>query len=377
VSEPQSDREWVDLYVDQRDVYDAFVGRLEDLVESLLDDGDVSYDWVITFSRTPHDVGDQLARARRAGRTFERPLESELRVAGVMIGVRNNSSAADINDVIRREFTVDDESSLPIDEAAVRNERLVDESSRPVGYEFAHYLVSLDERRSELAEWSRFVGLKARIEVRTLLQDAWAGVDDGLPFYEAESYPSEVRELLTGAAARIAAADEQLTEVHHAIWRLYREYSEAIAAGDLQIGVNGVSLMAYVENSELVSSLTELGVDVGLGQDPGYETGWQSIESGILWLLRRDDVHTIAELEAFLKQATPRARVTLADLHRVVSDRDFIPWAIPEEIVEWLWLILRRADADTISLLSYRTELEYALNTLIGNPMPADELEVT
>ena len=115
------------------------------------------------------------------------------------------------------------------------------------------------------------MGLKARIEVRTLLQDAWAGVDDGLPFYEAEAYLFDVRELLTGAAARIAAADEQLTEVHHAIWRLYREYSEAIAAGDLEIGVNGVSLMAYVENPSQ-SSLTELGVDVGLGRDLEYET---------------------------------------------------------------------------------------------------------
>ena len=377
MSEPQSDREWVDVYADQRDVYDAFVGRLENLVESLLDDSEIGYDWVITFVRTPHAVGDQLARARRAGRTFVRPLESEVRVAGVIIGLRDNAAAADINDVILREFKVDDESSLPVEEAAAGTERLGDERSKPVGYDFSHYLVSLDERRSELAEWSRFAGLKARIEVRTLLQDAWAGVDDGLPFYEAESYPAEVRELLTGAAARIAVADEQLTEVHHAIWRLYREYSEAIAAGELQIGVNGVSLMAYVENSELVSSLTELGVDVGLDHDPEYETGWQSIESGILWLLRRDDVHTLAELEAFLKQATARARVTLAELHRVVSDRDFIPWAIPEEIVEWLWLILRRADAETISLLSYRAELEYALNTLIGNPVPADEPEAT
>ena len=124
VSEPQSDREWVDLYVDQRDVYDAFVGRLEDLVELLLDDSDVSYDWVI-IQRTPHDVGTGSRGATSRSYVWA-STEGELRVAGV-IGLRNNSSAADINDVIRREFTVDDESSLPIEEAAVRNERLGDE----------------------------------------------------------------------------------------------------------------------------------------------------------------------------------------------------------------------------------------------------------
>ena len=377
MSEPQSDQDWVDAYADQRDVYDAFVKKLRDLVETLLDDDEVDYAWVISFSTTPGNLEGDLARSRRASRPVENPLESSVRVAGVKIGIHNNLPGAELGDLIRREFVVDAQGSLPIEEAIRRNERPARDRPQPIAYEFAHYLVSLDERRLDLTEWSRFAGLKARIEVATLLQDAWEDIDFELPFYDDDSYPAEVRKLLARSAAGLAAADEQLTEAHHAIWRLHRDYEEAIAAGELQIGVNGVSLRAYLVTSDLVASLTELAVNVGFTPYPEYEPNWQSIEPGILWLLRRDDVHRLDELEEFLEQSTPRAPDMLAELQQLASDRDFVPWAQPETIVEWLWLVLRRADAETVSLLQYRDELEHALNTLIGNPVATDDREAT
>ena len=50
---------------------------------------------------------------------------------------------------------------------------------------------------------------------------------------------------------------------------------------------------------------------------------------------------------------------------------------VPGGVVEWPWLVLRRADPDTISLLRYHDAIEYALNTLIGNPVPAEERDET
>lgn len=367
MSEPRSDREWADFYADERDTYDAFVQKLRVLVETLLDEAEVNYAWVISYSSAPTSVEDELARERRAGHPVEKPLESNVRIAGVTIGVRNDAPVSELGELIRREFAVDAESSDP------REAR----HANPITHGYVHYLVSLDQRRLELTEWARFAGLKARIEIKTLLQDVWEDIELELPFYDADSYPTEVRDLLIRSAAGLAAVDELLTDAEEAIKRLYAGYEAAIEAGELQIGVNGVSLLAYVLTSELVGSLTDLGVDVGFEPYPEYEPGWQSIEPGILWLLRRDDVHTLSELEEFLKQATPRARETLEELQRLVSDREFNPWATPDTIVEWLWLILRRADAGTISMMRYREELEHALNTLIGNPVAADEAEET
>ncbi|MDX6423242.1 MAG: pyrophosphokinae [Gaiellaceae bacterium] len=364
MSESRSDDEWVAFYADQQGIYEAFVDNLERLLETLLVDGHIEFGYVLAFQRGL-DAYD-LVRARRAGQSIDNPLESPLRVAGVTVMVETPASVPEIVDLVRREFTVDLAGTLSIEEAAAGNDLLAGPNN--LAYESPHYLVSLDERRLELAEWSRFAGLKVRIEVKTELQDAWERIDSDLPFYSATSYPPEVRDLLARSAHGLRAIDNDLVEAKDAIVRLLAEYEDAVAAGELQVPVNGVSLLAYVRTSELVRSLTELGEDVGLEHAPDYEPAWADIEHRVLWLLRSADVHTLAEFEDFLKQATPRARDMLTEFVRVATDQGYTPSALPESIVEWLWLVLRRADPETISMLRYWDEIEHALNTLIGNP---------
>lgn len=378
MNEQASDAEWLDYYADQRGVYDAAADRLEDLVETLLGEEEIAYAWVISFSVHPDLLELQLNRMRRDGHPLDNPLESRLRVAGVGIGIETYDEISAIDELIRREFVVDPAGSLSIDEASARTERL----RHPAGldtlrYEYPYYLVGLDERRAALPEWSRFAGLKVRIELKTLLQEAWRGIEPELPFVVGSSYPAEVRDLLARSALTLSAVDAELAEAKQAIAGRLGEYDEAVAAGELQLPLNGVSLLAYLRTSELVASVVELGQQVGLGYDPDYSPGWDVVEQRPLWLLRRADVHTIAEVEDFLRQATPRARDTLGELARLSTERDFTPWAFPEAVVEWLWLVLRRADPETISLLRYHDAIEYALNTLIGNPVPAEERDET
>jgi hypothetical protein len=169
----------------------------------------------------------------------------------------------------------------------------------------------------------------------------------------------------------LSAIDADLVEAKAALWHRLAEYDEWIAAGDLQLPVNGVSLLAYLRTSELVRSLTEVGEDLGFVPEPDYALGWADILD-LLWLLSRADVHTIAELEQFLQAATPRTRDTLAALLHVATDRGYTPSAYPDHVVEWLWLVLHRADAETIALLRYTEEIAYALNTVIGNSTTRD-----
>lgn len=369
MTEPRSDEGWADFYADQRLVYGAFVDNLEGLLETLLAEDEIEFGWVNSFSRSPDVFLGDLYRARRAGQVFDNPLESMLRLAGVTVMVETPTAVTDIAELVKREFAVDLAGSLSIEEAAARNERLT--GLVELAYECPHYLISLDERRLELAEWSRFAGLKVRIEVKTVLQDAWETIDLDLPFYAAASYPAEVRDILARSALGLSAVDANLAEAKDEISRLLAEYEESVAVGDLQLPVNGVSLLAYVRGSELVRSLTEVAEDVGLTPDPDYALGWADILD-LLWLLSRAELHTLAELEEFLKHATPRARDTLAALVHVATDRGFTPPAQPDLIIEWLWLVLHRADAETISLLRYIEEIAYALNTMIGNPTTRD-----
>lgn len=367
-----SDAEWVDLYEERRDDYKAFAKRFQNLLDTLLEEEGL-YPWVITFSVDGWGMlSEAIVEARRAGQVFDNPLESHVRVAGVEVGLGAPEQAAEIEEVIEREFVVDPAASLMLGEVTAPGElssRTND--SDTLAYEYPYYLISLDERRLELPEWSRFAGLKLRIEVKTELQDAWENVVESLPFRAAAEYPSEVRELLTGAARATSEADTAVEEARHLISRLLAEWEEAVAAGDVDLPLDGVSLLAYLRASELLRSLCEVGRDSGLRYDADHEPDWHNVARS-LWLLRGSNVRTLAELDDFLTQATPRAQDVLTELARVAGDRGFVPWAFPEAIVEWLWLVLHRADAETVALVWYADELEYALNVLIGESGAAE-----
>ena len=117
----------------------------------------------------------------------------------------------------------------------------------------------------------------------------------------------------------------------------------------------------------------ELAAELGFRHDPDDWPSWEDAEDGPLWLLRRDDVSSIAELDEFLRSTLPRARDTLARFLELVADEGYTPWTSREDLVVWLWLVFHRADAHTVALTYFRDELQHGLNTLIGNPVPARE----
>jgi hypothetical protein len=59
----------------------------------------------------------------------------------------------------------------------------------------------------------------------------------------------------------------------------------------------------------------------------------------------------------------------LADIAAATKERGFQPWALSDSIVEWLLLVLRRADAETVSLMRYFKPIEDGINAVIGNPV--------
>jgi hypothetical protein len=355
-----------------RSTYIAFVDKLEGLLEEVLDDADISYAWVSARSENRTGFGMSLARARRAGIPLGNPLESRLQPAGVVVVTYRSGATAAVADVLSRELEIHlDESDLP-DDVAARNERLADLGQEgDARYAYPRFLVSLDERRQDLTEWRPYVGLRANVEVLTLFQYAWSRLDTDLPFYEFTSYPAETRDALRHSAADLAALDERLVDVKSELQRFGLEYEQAISGGDFALPLNGTSLTAYLRVSETVHGLVETAIEAGMTEDRDYEATTVTVEGGPLWVLQRLGFTTIAEVEELLQSATPRAAAILGDIARISAERGFDPWAVPDSIVEWLALVLRRADGETVLLLDYTDEIEAAVNTLIGNPARA------
>jgi hypothetical protein len=239
-------------------------------------------------------------------------------------------------------------------------------NTAPVEYAFPHYVVTLTQERAALPEWKPYADLHAQIDVMTVLQWSWTDIDDDLPYFWDDAYPTRTRKLLDDAIGHLAAADRVLSEFERLTSAGQQEYVDAIRRGDVGIELNGESLLSYLRNAEAVSDLTAAAIEAGMRRADEYEMGQLDAEM-VLWVTRATGLTTLPELDRFLRDASERAPDLLRQFVALTGEKEFLPWAYPDDNVIWLLLVLRRADLMTVELMGFRDELEYALNTLIGN----------
>jgi ppGpp synthetase/RelA/SpoT-type nucleotidyltranferase len=89
--------------------------------------------------------------------------------------------------MIEEEFTIDKDNSL---------DKRKELRSNEFGYLSVHYVVSLSPARAALGEYKNYASLRAEIQVRTVLQHAWAAVDHRLRYKSETDAPEHLRRRL-------------------------------------------------------------------------------------------------------------------------------------------------------------------------------------
>jgi ppGpp synthetase/RelA/SpoT-type nucleotidyltranferase len=169
-----------------------------------------------------------------------------------VIGVRVISLFSDdvdcVADLIKREFAVDEEHSA--------DKRLATDPDR-FGYQSLHFVVGLSPARAGLPEYREFKGLKAEIQVRSILQHAWAEIEHDLGYKASEEIPIEFRRQFSRNAGLLETADwvfvsvrKGLAEYDKVLVHKTQESPESVA-----LDLNSVS--AFIKQSSLIKELDE------------------------------------------------------------------------------------------------------------------------
>ncbi|HEV3034034.1 MAG TPA: hypothetical protein VGX72_04515 [Solirubrobacteraceae bacterium] len=118
-------------------------------------------------------------------------------LAGVRVIVFLESDVTEVSNLVRRVFDV-------------REMFAVD---APSGYRSLHLTVALREDRYQLLEYKRFVGRPAEIQVRTVLQHAWAEIEHGIGYKPTVPIPEPIRRQLRDLSGTLGTADHGLQGV--------------------------------------------------------------------------------------------------------------------------------------------------------------------
>ncbi|WP_338846062.1 hypothetical protein V8J88_20225 [Massilia sp. W12] len=150
-----------------------------------------------------------------------------------------------IAQLIAREFAIDAENST--------DKRQLLEMDR-FGYQSMHFIAAFSRERSELLEYKRFAGLRMEIQIRSILQHAWAEIEHDLGYKSASGIPREIRRRFARVAGLLELADAEFSGIRQALHVYADGLPRQIEQHPEQVELDLLSLQtAYAANPHLKS----------------------------------------------------------------------------------------------------------------------------
>lgn len=266
--------------------YAEFTQCLISLIKTLLLQADIR----------PHSVTGRVkersileAKLKRSNKNYT-SLDQVTDISGIRIITYFTDDVDLVANLVEKEFVVDKENSV--------DKRIYSDPDR-FGYTSLHYVVSLSSMRLGLSEYRRFSGHKAEIQIRTLIQHAWAEIEHDLGYKGEIAIPKPVRRKFFRLAAMLELADEEFTSIKETLSKYKKEVGETIATTPEKVEIDATSITEYINNSPVLNSCDrEISTRTGLSIEHSPFTSGV-VDAGYLrWV----GLYTVEELDTYLKE---------------------------------------------------------------------------
>ena len=123
------------------------------------------------------------------------------------------------------------------------------------GYNSLHLVAKFTDSRCQLVEYQKYQDIRFEIQIRTVLQHAWAEVEHGLGYKSHYEPPMSVKRKLYRLAATLEILDEEFETIRYDIALYNKSFDKEDKI--LKTDINKESLIAYVQNNEFLNTLVK------------------------------------------------------------------------------------------------------------------------
>jgi ppGpp synthetase/RelA/SpoT-type nucleotidyltranferase len=217
---------------------------LESLITDLLKSADVNAHHVEHRVKSAASAAGKMARKIAEGGE-PRSLDSFTDLLGLRVITYFQDEVDGVARLLEREFFVDSENSVD-KSAALHPDQF--------GYISTHYVLKLSESRVSLPEYLPFAGIRFEVQIRSILQHAWAEIEHDLG-YKAEAVPRVVRRRFSRLAGVLELADDEFVGLRREVSKHQENIKATIGNGALSIEVDQDSLSAFVRQERRIGQL--------------------------------------------------------------------------------------------------------------------------
>ena len=270
--------------------YDSFTKKLELLVKEILESNSLMFHSVSGRTKERKSLANKVETKSTA---HYKSLEDITDLSGIRIITYFSDDVDRVADAISKEFNVDHKASI---------DKRAQHDSNAFGYMSLHFIVSLTDNRCIFSEYKRFEGLYAEIQIRSVLQHAWAEIEHDLGYKSEGAIPRHLRRRFSRLASLLELGDDEFVTIRDQLSEYQNTVTEGLLKSPHEIGIDKVSLSSFIQ-SEFYQPIED-SIVKALGRrltpSKGHSGFISMIESYAEFVLPRLDglqIKTIGELE--------------------------------------------------------------------------------
>jgi len=226
-------------YDSRHALLEDFTNTLADLIRDILRASALNVHSVTCRTKERTSIEAKLNRAPNKYLS----LEDVTDVCGVRIITLFADDVDIVGKLVAQEFDVDVQHSIDKRKSLGANQ---------FGYLSLHYVVRLNPVRRRLSEYKSFCDCSAEVQIRSMLQHAWAEIEHDLGYKAKETIPTEIRRKFSQLAGILESADDQFSDIRRTLAGYDTALPGRIVHEAETVRIDKASLSAYIQLNTLV-----------------------------------------------------------------------------------------------------------------------------
>lgn len=288
--ENKGSSDWIQKYEEIEPVYQRFCTKLKGLIEECLHKEKIKFHLVECRAKSISSLKEKI---NREGKIYKDPLKEITDFAGIRIILFYLEDVKKVCKIIDKEFEVDAKRSVD-----KRDELEPDR----LGYTSVHKIVSLGDNRKNLSEWVSFKGFFAEIQVRTVLEHAWATISHILQYKKEADIPKKFRRRLLRLSGLLELADEEFESLNNEQAKLNKEVELQFSKGNFELSIDVVTLREFVGKTNIAKEICDFAKEAGL------RITSETHISQLVTVCKLLGIESIDTLEKRLKELKPKIK---------------------------------------------------------------------
>lgn len=337
-------------------VYRDFARAASELIQRILEASGISVHSVTWRPKERSSLVNKLSKPEKQYQSIHEITD----LAGMRITTYFSNDVDVVAQIINQQFDIDQENSV---------DKRITADPAQFGYQSLHFVASMSTARSALVEYQRFSGLKIEIQIRSILQHAWAEIEHDIGYKSASGVPRDVRRRFARVAGLLELADAEFVSIRQSLAAYAGTVVSEIQSAPQTVELDLVSLRALHTIDSACKRLDDL---IAEKMNRVLDVDVNSISEDYIGRLQRFSISNVQQLEA------------VAQREYELIEKFAVYWLARPSRDEWLEepenrtigsgiglfyliyiLLWKKQDADAVR--------DYFISSRIGNPSEWDQ----